>query len=118
MNETLEAMARALFKSWFVDFDPVRIKAEGGDPGLPHRLTDFFPDSFQDSEVGEIPKGWEVKSLDEIARFLNGLALQKYPVTDGRALPVIKISQLRAGNTPGRRSGQCRPRPGLRCRGR
>jgi len=101
MNETLEAMARALFKSWFVDFDPVRAKAEGRDPGLPQPLADLFPDSFEDSELGEIPKGWEVKSLDEIARFLNGLALQKYPPRDGRSLPVIKIAQLRAGNTAG-----------------
>ena len=59
MNETLEAMARALFKSWFVDFDPVRAKAEGRDPGLPKPLADLFPDSFEDSELGEIPKGWE-----------------------------------------------------------
>ena len=58
MNETLEAMARALFKSWFVDFDPVRAKAEGRDPGLPKPLADLFPDSFEDSELGEIPKGW------------------------------------------------------------
>ena len=60
MNETLEAMARALFKSWFVDFDPVRAKAEGRDPGLPRHIADLFPDSFEDSELGEIPKGWEV----------------------------------------------------------
>ena len=58
MNETLEAMARALFKSWFVDFDPVRAKAEGRDPGLPQPLADLFPDSFEDSELGEIPRGW------------------------------------------------------------
>jgi hypothetical protein len=60
MNETLEAMARALFKSWFVDFDPVRAKAEGRDPGLPQPLADLFPDSFEDSELGEIPRGWEL----------------------------------------------------------
>ena len=58
MNETLEAMARALFKSWFVDFDPVRAKAEGRDPGLPAPIAALFPDSFEDSELGEIPKGW------------------------------------------------------------
>lgn len=63
MNETLEAMARALFKSWFVDFDPVRAKSEGRDPGLPKSIADLFPDSFEDSELGEIPKGWEVKPL-------------------------------------------------------
>ena len=101
MNETLEAMARAFFKSWFVDFDPVRAKAEGRDPGLPKPIADLFPDRLVDSELGEIPEGWEVKSLDQIARFLNGLALQKYPPGDGRSLPVIKIAQLRAGNTDG-----------------
>ncbi len=66
MSETLEAMARALFKSWFVDFDPVRAKAEGRVPGLPKPLADLFPDSFQDSELGEIPKGWQVKPLGEL----------------------------------------------------
>ena len=65
MNDTLEEMARALFKSWFVDFDPVRAKAEGRDPSLPKQLVDLFPDSFEDSELGEIPKGWEVGSIDD-----------------------------------------------------
>ena len=60
MNETLEEMARALFKSWFVDFDPVRRKAEGRDPGLPKHLADLFPSRFVDSELGEIPEGWRV----------------------------------------------------------
>ena len=60
MNETLVAMTRALFKSWFVDFDPVRAKVAGRDPGLPKSLADLFPDSFEDSELGEIPKGWRV----------------------------------------------------------
>ncbi len=101
INETLEAMARALFKSWFVDFDPVRAKAEGRDPGLPKHIADMFPDSFEDSELGEIPRGWEVKSLDGVARFLNGLALQKYPPIGERSLPVIKIAQLRAGTIEG-----------------
>jgi type I restriction enzyme S subunit len=96
MNQTLEAMARALFKSWFVDFDPVRAKAEARDPGLPQPLADLFPDSFEDSELGEIPRGWEVRPLDDMARFLNGLALQKYPPVGERSLPVIKIAQLRA----------------------
>ena len=71
MNETLEAMARALFKSWFVDFDPVRAKMEGrwhrGEslPGFPADLYDLFPDRLVDSELGEIPEGWEVKALGE-----------------------------------------------------
>jgi type I restriction enzyme S subunit len=58
MNETLEAMARALFKSWFVDFDPVRAKVEGRGPGLRKPLADLFPAGFVDSELGEIPEGW------------------------------------------------------------
>lgn len=66
MNETLEAMARALFKSWFIDFDPVRAKAEGRDTGLPPHIADLFPDSFEESELGLIPKGWKVGSLGEI----------------------------------------------------
>jgi len=73
MRETLEAMARALFKSWFVDFEPVRAKAEGrwrrGEslPGLPAHLWDLFPDSFEDSELGEIPKGWAVGTLGDLS---------------------------------------------------
>jgi type I restriction enzyme S subunit len=59
-NETLEAMAKALFKSWFVDFDPVRAKAEGRPTGLPDEISDLFPDSLEDSELGEIPSGWEM----------------------------------------------------------
>ena len=64
-NETLEAMAKALFKSWFVDFDPVRAKAEGRPTGLPAEISDLFPDSFEDSELGEIPKGWSVEALGD-----------------------------------------------------
>ncbi len=107
MSETLEAMAQALFKAWFVDFEPVRAKLEGrwqagqSLPGLPAHLYHLFPDRLVDSELGQIPEGWEVKSLDEIARFLNGLALQKYPPTGNCSLPVIKIAQLRAGHTDG-----------------
>jgi len=101
MNETLESIARTLFKSWFVDFDPVRAKSEGRDSGLPPHLADLFPDSLDNSELGEIPNGWRVTGLDETATYLNGLALQKYPPNDDGSLPVIKIAQLRAGHTDG-----------------
>lgn len=67
MSETLEAMARALFKSWFVDFDPVRAKMEGRDPGLPQALADLFPARLVDSELGQIPEGWEVGILADLA---------------------------------------------------
>ncbi|MBU9468950.1 restriction endonuclease subunit S, partial [Burkholderia multivorans] len=107
-NETLEAMARALFKAWFVDFEPVRAKMEGSWkrgqslPGLPAHLYDLFPDRLVESEFGEIPEGWEMRSLDSIANYLNGLALQKFPPeSETEFLPVIKIAQLRAGNTNG-----------------
>ncbi len=72
MSETLEAMARALFKSWFVDFDPVRAKAKGRDPGLPEALADLFPARLVDSELGEIPEGWEIKPIDDLADVVGG----------------------------------------------
>lgn len=72
MNETLEAIARALFKSWFVDFDPVHAKAEGRPTGLPKHIADLFPDSFQDSELGEIPRGWEVKLFADTIDIISG----------------------------------------------
>ncbi len=69
MSQTLEQMARALFKAWFVDFEPVRAKMEGrwqrgqSLPGLPAHLYDLFPDRLADSELGEIPEGWRVLEL-------------------------------------------------------
>ena len=67
MNETLEALSRTLFRSWFVDFGPVRAKMEGRDTGLPQDIADLFPDRMMDSEMGEIPEGWEVSQIgDEV----------------------------------------------------
>ena len=71
-NETLEAMAKALFKSWFVDFDPVRAKEEGRPTGLPAEISDLFPDSFEDSELGEIPSGWRVAPVGEVVECVGG----------------------------------------------
>jgi type I restriction enzyme, S subunit len=66
MNATLEAMARALFQSWFVDFDPVRAKLDGRQPaGLDPITAALFPNEFEDSELGPIPKGWRVMPLPE-----------------------------------------------------
>jgi len=67
MNETLGAIARAIFRSWFVDFNPVRAKAEGRDTGLPKKIADLFSDRFKDSELGEIPAGWQIKTIGDIA---------------------------------------------------
>ena len=101
-NATLEAIAQALFKSWFVDFDPVRAKMEGRVPeGMDEATAALFPDGFEESELGLVPKGWAVRPLDEVANYLNGLALQKFPPTDDAWLPVIKIAQLRKGDTVG-----------------
>lgn len=71
MNETLEAMAKALFQSWFVDFDPVRKKAEGIPTGLPKEIEDLFPSEFEESELGEIPKGWKVGKLGDFIHILD-----------------------------------------------
>ena len=67
MNATLEAMARAVFKDWFVDFGPVRAKLEGREPYLPPEVWSLFPDRLVDSELGEIPEGWEVGALGQVA---------------------------------------------------
>lgn len=91
MNRTLERMAQALFKSWFIDFDPVRAKSEG-DPtagGLPDHLAAHFPDRLVDSELGEIPEGWEVKSLDE-AFDVN----PKRKLAKGTLAPFLEMSNM------------------------
>jgi len=72
-NETLEEIARTLFISWFVRFDPVRAKAEGRPSvGMDAETAALFPDSFVDSELGEIPAGWQVKTLSEVAEVVGG----------------------------------------------
>jgi len=72
-NEILEEMARALFKSWFVDFDPVRAKLEGRPPaGMDAATAALFPDHFQDSELGQIPRGWSVGPILRQADLLSG----------------------------------------------
>ena len=72
MNRTLEEMARAIFKSWFVDFDPVRAKADGRNTGLPAEIAALFPDSFEDSELGEIPKGWGISPIGDVVQVVGG----------------------------------------------
>lgn len=87
MNETLETMVQVLFKSWFVDFDPVRAKAEGHTTGLPKHIADLFPNSFEDSLLGEIPKGWEVNSLSTLSDINYGKNLPFTQLLD-RGFPV------------------------------
>lgn len=104
--ETLEAMAHAVFRSWFIDFDPVRAKSEGRSTGLSDAVAALFPATFTDDGL---PDGWQATPLPKFARFLNGLALQKYaPVAGEEPLPVIKIVELRTGVSP--RSGQASSR--------
>ncbi len=69
MNKTLEEMARVLFKSWFIDFEPVRAKMAERNTGLPKHIDDLFPDRLVDSELGAVPKGWEVGFLRDVAVF-------------------------------------------------
>jgi type I restriction enzyme S subunit len=83
-----------------VDFDPIRAKAEGRDPGLPKPLADLFPDSFEDSELGEIPKGWCTSSVYDLATYINGAAYRAFePNEERRGLPIITIAELKAGVT-------------------
>ena len=89
MNETLEAMARALFKSWFVDFDPVRAKMEGRDPGLPQPLADLFPDRLVDSELGKIPDGWGAASLSDLIDLNPKRTLRK-----GQVAPYLDMASM------------------------
>jgi len=95
MNETLEEMARALFKSWFVDFEPVRAKMEGrwhrgqSLPGMPAELYDLFPDRMVSSELGEIPEGWEVKVLEDVVE-LN----PREPLQRGVVAPYLAMASL------------------------
>ena len=90
MNETLEGMARALFKSWFIDFDPVRAKMEGrwrrgkSLPGLPADLWGFFPDRLVDSNMGEIPKGWEIIPFPEAIDFKEGPGIRNWQYTNSK----------------------------------
>ena len=71
MNETLEEMARAIFKDWFVDFGPVRAKMEGRDAYLPDEIWRLFPDRLEESELGEVPEGWVVVPLEDVLLAVN-----------------------------------------------
>ena len=109
MNETLEEMARALFKSWFVDFEPVRAKMEGrwrrgaSLPGLPADLYDLGPDKLVPSELGDIPEGWEVKALGELCSLRAGSVFRKG--SQGKKsgkYPFIKVRDMNLdGNSVG-----------------
>ena len=146
INQTLEQIAQALFKSWFVDFDPVRAKVQALSDGLsleqaelaamqaisgktPEELTALsqtqpdryaelvetakaFPCEMVEVDGVEIPQGWNLKALDEIANYQNGLALQKFrPEDDEPFLPVVKIAQLRQGYADGEEKAKASIKP-------
>ncbi len=91
-NATLEAIAQVLFKSWFVDFDPVRAKAEGRQPeGMDAITAALFPDSFEESELGLVPKGWEIGELQDLLVLQRGFDLPASERTEG-AYPLIAAS--------------------------
>ena len=96
MSATLEAMARALFKSWFVDFDPVRAKIEGRDTGLPNHIADLFPCRFVESEIGEVPIGWDVAPLSNMIDVNPTRRLRK-----GQVAPYLDMANMPTrGHTP------------------
>ena len=89
-NTTLESIAQALFKSWFVDFDPVRAKAEGREPeGMNTETAALFPDGFEESELGLVPRNWKVSSLRETTSYLSRGISPRYIEKDG----IIVINQ-------------------------
>ncbi|MGH7145047.1 MAG: hypothetical protein ACREJ2_13105, partial [Planctomycetota bacterium] len=100
MCRTLEGMAAAVFKAWFVDFEPVRAKADGrwrrgqSLPGLPAHLFDLFPDQFQDSPLGPIPKGWEISDIGTIADVIDCLHAKK-PERTETGLPFLQLANIR-----------------------
>ena len=96
MNATLEGMARALFQSWFVDFDPVRAKMAGRDPGLPKEIADLFPDRLVDSDCGEIPVGWPVESLAEHFEAVKGVSY-KGSGLGAEGVPLHNLNSIREG---------------------
>ena len=100
-NSTLEAIAQALFKSWFVDFDPVRAKMEGRAPeGMDEATAALFPDGFEESELGLVPKGWTNAPIYDMATFINGAAYKAFePNAERRGRPIIKIAELKSGVT-------------------
>lgn len=89
-NATLEAIAQALFKSWFVDFDPVRAKMEGRVPeGMDEATAALFPDSFEETELGEVPRGWRVMPLSDAYEINPSRKLKK-----GEAAPYLDMASV------------------------
>jgi len=99
MNATLEGISRAIFKSWFVDFDPVRQKAAGKKPvGMDAQTAALFPDSFEDSEIGEVPKGWGVDAFADHFDADRGLSYKGEGLRDdGSGVPMHNLNSIYEG---------------------
>jgi type I restriction enzyme S subunit len=101
MNQELEAIARAIFKSWFVDFDPVRAKADGREPeGMDAATAALFPSEFQESELGAIPKGWSIESIGDLTLRVSMGPFGSNIKTDNfiaEGVPIIRGKNLRDG---------------------
>ncbi len=95
INLIIESIAQSYFKDWFIDFGPTRAKMAGQAPYLAPGIWALFPDRLDGSGL---PDAWRASTLDQIADFLNGLALQKFPPSDNHWLPIIKIAQLRVNH--------------------
>ena len=107
MNQTLEAMAQALFKSWFVDFDPVHVKAgcksdaelERGarELGISKEVLELFPSEFEESELGMIPKGWEIETIGDNFELLGGFAFKSSQYNDEGEYGLVTIKNVQDG---------------------
>ena len=98
MNHTLEEIAKAIFKSWFVDFDPVRAKAEGHPTGLPPKVSDLFSDELMESEIGEIPKGWQAGTFSRFLKIQGGFAFKSSDFGE-EGFKVVKIKNIHSNGT-------------------
>jgi type I restriction enzyme S subunit len=99
-NQTLEDIAKAIFQCWFVDFDPVREKVEGRPTKLPDEINNFFPSEFVESELGEIPKDWEIKKISDFGKVICGKTPSTKVVENFNGeFPFITIPDMRSGIT-------------------
>jgi type I restriction enzyme S subunit len=97
MNETLEAVARAIFKSWFVDFDPVRAKLDGRQPfGMDAATATLFPDAFEDSAVGDVPKGWRLESMSVHFEATKGVSYKGSGLSES-GIPLHNLNSVLEG---------------------
>lgn len=97
-NTTLEAIAQSLFKSWFVDFDPVHAKMQGRAPeGMDEATASLFPDSFEESELGAVPKGWSISSVADVAEIIKGKSYSSKDLVDQHTTALVTLKSFERG---------------------